>query len=684
MDAPRTLRVLFIASGAAPTPRWRHGAHAFDMVRVFDLDGAAENLERGGIDAVVLDADFTDRPAEDLHRLIAGPARVAALIMSDDAGACAGCPAGCTWLPASAPAAQQAALIHLAAHCSLLQQEAERNDARFRDVIERNADALVVMNESGTILFANRMAVELFGQPRAELIGSPFGFPAVAGETTELDLHANGHARVVEMRVVESEWEGSAACIASLRDITHRKQAEEIARGLIREQAARSVAESAARRFRFLADSSTVLSSSLDFRITLSELARLCVSEIAEWAVIYIVDDGNAARRLEVAHRDETKRAVAEALRTSTVPLRDPHPVLDVLRTRLPMLVRNVDEALLTSLSEDAQQVELIRQLGVTSFMVVPLTARDRSLGAIALVTADEQRPFGEDDLELAEDLALRAALAVDNARLYRTAQEVNQTKSDLFAAISHDLRTPLNSIIGHVDLLCMGIPEPLGGASLRHVERIGRSANHLIHLIDELLTLVRLEAGRVELDLAHIAISELVTDVTEVVELLASERGLAFHTRVSDPGMGMLTDPARLRQVLLNLVGNAIKYTERGSVRLDVTPAPDGIAFAVTDTGVGIAADDLEKMFEPFWQADGARRNADKGTGLGLSVVQRLVALLGGRIRVESEIGRGSTFTVLLPARHPHSDAAGEPAADAAEALDSVRRGTNHALGMV
>lgn len=656
MQTARTNRVLLVASSAARTSDWRRNDIAFDVVRASSLDEAAARLTACEFDGIVLDADLTEDPAAALRRLIGDATGIAALILADST-AWSGAPTSGTWLPAGAPPDQQAELLCLAIDRARFQQRAERSDARFRDVIERNADALVVIDEDGAIQFANRMAVELFGHSREELIGRPFGFPAIAGETTELDMHVDGHTRVVEMRVVESEWEGRSACIASLRDITHRKQAEENARGLIREQAARTVAEAAARRFRFLAESSTVLSASLDFRTTLAELARLYVSEMAEWAVVYIVDEAEGVRRLEVAHRDPAKRELASELRTSSVPLTAPHPVLEVLRTRSPLLVRDVDHDRLRSLSEDPAHLDLIRALGIASFMVVPLTARDRSLGAIALVSADAHHPFTEDDLDLAEDLALRAALAVDNARLYRMAQELNQTKSDLFAAISHDLRTPLHSIIGHADLLSMGIPDTLSEASLRHVEIIGKSATHLVHLIDELLTLVRLEAGREELHLADVDIGDLVDDVGAVVELLASERGLDFGTQIADPALTLRTDPARLRQVLMNLVSNAIKYTNEGSVRLVVERENRAVCFRVTDTGVGIAADHLDRMFEPFWQADTARHTTDKGTGLGLSVVQRLVSLLGGRLRVQSELGQGSTFAVTLPLRHPQSD---------------------------
>ncbi|MGH7446999.1 MAG: PAS domain S-box protein, partial [Longimicrobiales bacterium] len=331
-----TIRVLLIAAGTAPD--WQRGGVTYETAIEPDLANAADRLSAGPrsdrIDAVVLDARLSDQAETALHDLLAGYPGIAGIILTDEAVTCTHEPAWCTWIPASAPAALQAELLCLAVERARLRQAVGRSEARFRDVIERNADALVVMDRHGMILFANRMAVQLFRQPRHELIGSPFGFPVVAGETTELDMHANGHTRVVEMRVVESEWEGSAACIASLRDMTHRKQAEENARGLIREQTARSAAEAAARRFRFLADSSTVLSSSLDYHTTLTELAALCVTELADWAVVYIVDDVDHVRRLEVAHRDPSKHELACALRDSPVVLTDPHPVLDVLRTR--------------------------------------------------------------------------------------------------------------------------------------------------------------------------------------------------------------------------------------------------------------------------------------------------------------------------------------------------------------
>jgi signal transduction histidine kinase len=531
----------------------------------------------------------------------------------------------------------------------------ERSEARFRDVIERNADAIVVVNSGGVIQFANAAAAGLFGTRAADLVGTPFGYPIAVGESTEVDIVRRGEQPVVvELRVVESEWDRELACIISLRDITERKRAEDDARRLIRARAARSAAVVAARRFRFLAESTAMLSSSLDYERTLAALARLCVAEIADWALIYIMDEEGAVRRLEVAHRDRSKLDLVRELRETPIEAGGSHPVLPVLEKGEPLLARHVGEPELARIAHGPRHLELLRQLGVTSFMLVPLIARGRSLGAIGLVCAHPDRRFGDEDLALAEDLAKRAALAVDNARLYRKAQDATRAKTDLLAVISHDLRTPLNSIIGYAELLTMGVPEPLSDGTRERVERMRAGAQHLLHLINQLLTLSRLDAGREEVNLEAIDLAALVKDVGLVMEPLAQERRLRFQLDIPDRPVRLVSDEGKLRQVLMNLTANAVKFTESGEVRVRVRDSAAGVEIRVEDTGPGIAAEYREQIFEPFWQVDAAQRRADGGTGLGLSVVRRMVELLGGEVSVESEVGVGSAFTVRMPSETP------------------------------
>jgi signal transduction histidine kinase len=529
----------------------------------------------------------------------------------------------------------------------------ERSEGRFRDVIERNADAIVVVDGDGLIRFTNVMATKLFGGTRAELVGRHFGFPLVADETTEVDLISDGAPRVAEMRVVQSEWEGHIAYIASLRDVTERKRAEEAARELIREQAARTAAETAADRFRFLSESSALLASSLDYRATLSALARICVTDIADWAEIYIVDDTGVVQRLEVAHCESSKAPLVAGLRNAAIPADSKHPVLEVVRTRKPMLVEAVDEALLESTIVDPRHAEIVAELGMASFMMMPMIARGRALGAIALVSSGPHRRYNDRDLALADDFAARAALALDNALLYEEARRANQTKSDFLAVVSHDLRTPLNAIIGYAELLTMGIPESVPAAAGERVQRIRTSAKHLLYLLDELLGFARLEAGHEEVHLQEVDVRDIVREMAAVVEPLAVEADLGFVLDEPEHPVTIRTDPDKLRQVLVNLGGNAVKYTEQGEVRVVLRgEAANHAVIRVSDTGMGIAPEHLDQIFEPFWQVDSSQRGHDGGTGLGLSVVRGLVQLLGGEVSVESVPRKGSTFTVRLPSQ--------------------------------
>jgi signal transduction histidine kinase len=542
------------------------------------------------------------------------------------------------------------AIEELTAELERRTSELERSERRFFDIVEHNADAILVVDEDGVIRFANPVARSMFAERREKLVGTHFGFPLVSGETTELDLISGGAPRSVEMRVVESEWEGAPACIASLRDITERKHVEENARRLIREQTGREAAEAQAGTLRFLADATTSLSSSLDYATTLSALAHLCVGRIADWALVYAVDDKGVPRRLAVAHCEPDKAHLAEELQSIPIGAHTAHPVLEVLRTRAPKIVHDVSGESLEAMTADAREREIVRALGLSSFLVVPMIARGHPLGAIALVASSPERRFSDDDVTLASDIAGRAALAIDNARLYGNVQKANQSKTDFLAVVSHDLRTPLNAIIGYADLLDEGIPVALPPESRQSVQRMRTSARHLMYLLNELLVFARLDGGSETVRVAHCDLCAVAREVAVVMEGQAQERGLTFRLCVPETPVDAETDADKLRQVLLNLVGNAVKYTAHGEVELTVRPESERALLTIRDTGPGIAPEHLEQIFEPFWQVDRTQRTQGGGTGLGLSVVRRMLELLGGDVHVESALGEGSTFVVSLP----------------------------------
>jgi signal transduction histidine kinase len=481
-------------------------------------------------------------------------------------------------------------------------------------------------------------------------VGTALGFPIVAGETTELDVVSQGAPRVAEMRVVPSRWAGRAAYIASLRDITERKQAERDAQRLIRETLARQAAEELANRQHFLLAGSARLLASLDYDATLGTLADLCVTGVADWAVVFCTDPDGHPEHVEVVHRDAKKATTAQALKDLLSGHDGVHPIVEAFNSRKPRRVAQIDAGVLDTLCHNSREAELVRELGADSLLILPMVARGKQIGGLVLMRTGAGRPFDDDDQALAEDIAARGALALDNAGLYEQATKADRARADLLAVVSHDLRTPLTAIMGYADLLAMGVPHVLPPASATQVERIRTSAQHLLYLMNELLTFTRLDAGHETVQLREVDVRDVVREVATFVEPSATTRGLRLVSSLPAEPVSMRTDPDKLRQVLLNLAGNAVKYTPAGEVRLRLSAdGDDGAVIQVQDTGVGIGADDLAKIYEPFWQVDATQRSKDGGTGLGLSIVRRMMDLIGGRVDVASTLGEGTTFTVHL-----------------------------------
>jgi signal transduction histidine kinase len=204
--------------------------------------------------------------------------------------------------------------------------------------------------------------------------------------------------------------------------------------------------------------------------------------------------------------------------------------------------------------------------------------------------------------------------------------------------------------MIGYAELLKMGVPEPIGDASRSQVERIRLAAHHLLQLIEEILTFSRIEAGRERVEVEPVSLKVLADEVCAIIEPLAEGRGLGFQVEVPDPSVVLRTDPRKVRQILLNLLGNAVKFTAEGEVRFHAARRGGRVLLEVRDTGIGIPPEEQEKIFEAFWQAETEMHARVSGTGLGLPVTLRLVELLGGEMRVTSAAGQGSVFSVELP----------------------------------
>lgn len=230
------------------------------------------------------------------------------------------------------------------------------------------------------------------------------------------------------------------------------------------------------------------------------------------------------------------------------------------------------------------------------------------------------------------------------------TAERASLAKSDFLAVMSHELRTPLTAIMGYEELLADGITGPINPQQAQQLSRIKASAQHLLGLIDEILTFSRIEAGRETIRLEIADVNRMVEDSANLVAPLAAEKKLGFVVHLLDPPRFMRTDPVKVRQMIVNLLTNAVKFTDAGTVSVKVATVGETVVITVHDTGIGIAAENIDKVFDPFWQVEQKATRRAGGTGLGLTVTRRLARLLIGDVSVESSVGEGTTFTITIP----------------------------------
>ncbi len=426
----------------------------------------------------------------------------------------------------------------------------------------------------------------------------------------------------------------------SWRDVTARRKAEEAEH--------------------YLAQATAILASSLDYEATLAALARLVVPRLADWCAVDLLGDGGAIERVAVAHVDPEKVRWAHEIHRRYPPRPEaPTGLPNVLRTGQPEMASEITDEMLAASITDPEYLALIRSVGLRSAMIVPLVAHGRTLGALTLIAAESGRRYGDADLQLALELARRAALAVDNARLHRASEEAraqaeaaNRSKTEFLAAMSHELRTPLNAIGGYTDLLLLGVRGPITGEQREDLERVARSQRHLLGVINDILNFVRVEAGFVDYHVRPVAVAELLAEVEPLVLPQLTGKALDFTRDAGPAGLRVEADPEKVRQILLNLLANAVKFTEPGG-RVWMSAARQGhaVALRVHDTGIGIPADRLHAVFEPFVQVHRSLAKPVEGTGLGLAISRDLARGMGGDITVESTPGEGSTFTLVLPA---------------------------------
>jgi signal transduction histidine kinase/CheY-like chemotaxis protein len=407
-----------------------------------------------------------------------------------------------------------------------------------------------------------------------------------------------------------------------------------------------------------LAEISAILGSSLDYERALPRLVRLAVPTLGDLCAIDLLQEGGALQRVACAHVDATKEALVYEVRARHgYKPTSAHGVPAVLRSRQPVLMARAAEADLSAAAQNDDQLQLLRQLGPKSWLIVPLLARERLLGAITLAVTESARRYGRVDVSFAEVMASHTAAAIESTRLRRAAEAAlsaaeaaNRGKDEFLATLSHELRNPLNAVYGWATLLERG---QLDAAQTRRaLQVIVRNVNAQIRLVDDLLDMAHMVTGRLRLRVQAVDLLDVVEAALETVRHAAEAKGVRLQPVLESPGLPVSGDPGRLQQVMWNLLGNAVKFTPAGGrVQIKLQRVRSHAELIVSDTGQGIAADALPYVFDRLRQGEGAPGRAPGGLGIGLALVRHLVQLHGGSVFAESPgDGQGATFVVKLP----------------------------------
>jgi len=442
-----------------------------------------------------------------------------------------------------------------------------------------------------------------------------------------------------------------------------KRQAEERA-VFFREQAARAEAEARQEQLGFLAEASNVLAASLDFERTFENLAFLIVPRLADFCLIQIADEDGALQQVAVAQRiPQEKTEQSDRGASSLLVQAAQRAGAQTYKTGKSLLFCEIDERILEALFAAEAERNSIEQSGLSALIVVPISARGRVLGVITLMYLTEDRPCGENELALAEELGQRAALALENAQLYKAAQKAlseaeraNHAKDRFLAMLSHELRTPLTPVL--TSIFEVESDEQISSEVRDSLQVIRRNVELEARLIDDLLDLTRISKGKLQLSLEYVDAHVLLRSALDICQSEIKNKKLRVETELDATKVNLRADPARLQQIFWNLIKNAVKFTpKRGQLTLRTSDEVDGrLRVSITDTGIGIDSETLPKVFNAFEQGE---RSGTGGLGLGLAITKALVETHGGQITAESAgEGRGATFTASFPLAEPASPA--------------------------
>ncbi|HLB09254.1 MAG TPA: ATP-binding protein [Gemmatimonadaceae bacterium] len=519
----------------------------------------------------------------------------------------------------------------------------------YEQILQVAADAIVTVDADQRIVQFNRGAEIMFGYTEADVMGSSLGVllpPRFRARHSE-DVSTFGQSatgarlmgqrrEVFGLRKDGSEFPAEASILkldapdgrrlyaAVVRDVTDRKRTHQ--------------------QQRFLAEVSATLSQSLEYVDTLESVARLPVPALADACILDVLDESGKLRRL--AHSREDFEGL-RTLRGQFVLASDGMAMqVNALVSGFTQVVADVTGEWLDAHCSDPAEADLIRRVGVTTVMIVPLVARAESIGVMTLLGIGPSRSYDASDVVIAENFAGRAALAIVNARLYRAAQHATRARDEVLGVVSHDLRNPLSAIA-----MCSRVlvdSPPATAADRRELAtNIYDSTTWMSRMIQDLLDVSTIEAGVLSIVRANEKVELILRRASDLFTRAAAERKVGIVVQVDDAALSVHADSERLMQAVANLISNALKFTPSGgSVAVTACALGGDVEIAVTDTGRGIAEQDLSHIFDRYWHSHGSQA----GAGLGLAIAKGIVEAHGGRIVVASTLGAGSRFALLLP----------------------------------
>ena len=528
----------------------------------------------------------------------------------------------------------------------------EQSHSRYADLYDFAPVSYLTLDAEARVQEINLTGAALFGMPREAIIGMPFvGLSRMTDPRPfqeHLEACAPGLARVVTELTITVRGRGPVA--VQMVSALHRPGGggPPLLRTALVDLSARKELED---RLRLLAEAGEALGSSLDTSTTLASVARLAVPLLGDLCIVDLVDEDGQIKRVHTALADPSHegqiRARSAVLSSHAVRTTAQE---QVIASGEPVLYEDVPAPIGPEDPASESSAQLMAAVGTRSMMIVPLTARGRTFGALTLVSTGRQRRYTRADLAFAGEIARRGAMAVDNAQLHGLANRAVRAREDVLAMVSHDLRNPLSVIMARASqMLEHGVDPAAPERTRAALESILRSTGRMNRLISDMLDAATLELGQFQIQPARHGLREIIAEVLEAHAPMADARGIRLVAEMEPGPLELTCDRERIVQVLSNLLGNAIKFTpQAGAITLRVRQTEDRqMWIAVDDSGPGILATDLPHIFDRYWHG---RRAGQGSVGLGLSIARGIVEAHGGRIWVERSESGGSSFRFVLP----------------------------------